>query len=96
MKSGNICVPLNPAIELENLDKVLAKTGSTLAFISKRYQQRFASCGFTVYDDDSLKYWNTAEANNSTVADKATFDENRLAEIIFTSGSTGSRRVMIT
>ena len=97
MKSGNICVPLNPAIELENLDKVLAKTGSTLAFISKRYQQRFASYGLTVYDDDSLKNWNTAEANNSTVADKVTFDENRLAEIIFTSGSTGEQKgVMIT
>jgi len=46
LKSGNVCVPLNPAIEFENLEKVLHKTGSTLAFISKRYQQRFAGYRF--------------------------------------------------
>ena len=63
LKSGNICVPLNPAIELENLDKVLEKTGAELAFISKRYQQRFASYGFNVYDDDSLKTWNEKPGN---------------------------------
>ncbi|MFH1118783.1 MAG: AMP-binding protein [Bacteroidota bacterium] len=97
MKSGNICVPLNPAIELENLDKVLAKTGSTLAFISKRYQQKFAAYGFGIYDDDSINRWceNTPEIN-SGVKD-VSFDEKRLAEIIFTSGSTGEQKgVMIS
>jgi len=97
MKSGNICVPLNPAIEPENLDKVLAKTGSTLAFISKRYQQRFVSYGFTVYDDETFKNWTSAEDNGSPETGKTPFDETRLAEIIFTSGSTGEQKgVMIT
>jgi len=97
MKSGNICVPLNPAIEPENLDKVLAKTGSVLAFISKRYQQRFASYGFTVYDDDWLKNEGTAGENVSSDSGITPFDDSRLAEIIFTSGSTGEQKgVMIT
>lgn len=97
MKSGNICVPLNPAIELENLDKVLEKTGSTIAFISKRYQQRFSDYGFTVYDDSSVKNWcGLAEENLISVSDQS-FDENRIAEIIFTSGSTGEQKgAMIT
>ncbi len=97
MKSGNICVPLNPAIEFENLDKVLEKTGAILAFISKRYQQRFAGYGFTVYDDESVKSWCELTENDSYSAADHAFDENRLAEIIFTSGSTGEQKgAMIT
>lgn len=97
LKSGNICVPLNPAIELENLDKVLEKTGAELAFISKRYQQRFASYGFNIYDDDLLKSWNEKPGNQDENYSDLSFDETRLAEIIFTSGSTGEQKgVMIT
>jgi acyl-CoA synthetase (AMP-forming)/AMP-acid ligase II len=95
MKSGNICVPLNPAIELENLDKVLEKTGSTIAFISKKYQQRFSGYKFTVYDDSSVRNW-CNDSEETTVSDQP-FDENRIAEIIFTSGSTGEQKgAMIT
>ncbi|NTW72981.1 MAG: AMP-binding protein [Eubacteriaceae bacterium] len=97
MKSGNICVPLNPSIELENLDKVLEKTESTLAFISKRYQQRFAKYGFTVYDDETVKTWSNNSSGLRPSAEDQAFDESRLAEIIFTSGSTGEQKgVMIS
>lgn len=97
LKSGNICVPLNPAIELENLDKVVEKTGSTIAFISKKYQQRFSGYGFTVYDDSSVKNWcGIPEEDVISVSDQS-FEENRIAEIIFTSGSTGEQKgAMIT
>lgn len=97
MKSGNICVPLNPAIELENLDKVLAKTGSTLAFISKRYQQRFKDYNFTVYDDSTVEEWCRADVPEDIEYPEPDFDGHRLAELIFTSGSTGDQKgVMIT
>ncbi len=97
MKSGNICVPLNPAIEMENLEKVLEKTGSSLAFISRKYQQRFSGYGFTVYDDESVKSWCSLPQVDETSARDHSFDENRLAEIIFTSGSTGEQKgAMIT
>lgn len=97
LKSGNVCVPLNPAIELENLDKVLEKTGSTLAFVSKRYQARFASYGFKVFDDESIKSWYELPGTEESVNDEQNFDGHRLAEIIFTSGSTGEQKgAMIT
>ncbi|MBK6962593.1 MAG: AMP-binding protein [Bacteroidales bacterium] len=92
MKSGNICVPLNPAIEMENLDKVLEKTGASLAFISRKYQQRFSGYGFTVYDDESVKSWCSLPQVDETSDKDHSFDENRLAEIIFTSGSTGEQK----
>ena len=97
MKSGNICVPLNPAIELENLDKVIEKTGSTLAFISKRYQQRFAGYGFTVFDDEQITNWHESTEKADQSAWDTSFDDSRIAEIIFTSGSTGEQKgVMIS
>lgn len=95
IKSGNICIPLNPAIETENLDKVLLKTKSTLAFISKRYETLFADYPFTVFNSDTLKSW-FLEGTKSIVP-SLDFDEQRVAEIIFTSGSTGEQKgVMIT
>ena len=95
IKSGNICVPLNPAIETENLDKVLHKTKSSLAFISKRYKPRFADYTFTVFDNDKVKSWWLEETE--ITAPSTDFDEHRVAEIIFTSGSTGEQKgVMIS
>lgn len=92
LKSGNICVPLNPAIETENLDKVLEKTGASLAFISRKYQQRFSGYGFRVYDDESVKSWCSQPQEEEVSSTDNSFDENRLAEIIFTSGSTGEQK----
>ncbi len=97
MKSGNIVVPLNPAIETENLGKVLEKTGSTIAFISKRYQSRFAGYNFTVYDQESTEAWFTSASAGKSYLPEKEFDDRRIAEIIFTSGSTGEQKgVMIT
>lgn len=95
IKSGNICIPLNPAIEPENLDKVLHKTNASLAFISKRFTKRFESYPFTVWNNDTVNQWCTSDTVEMAVAPD--FDEQRLAEIIFTSGSTGEQKgVMIT
>ena len=94
MKSGNICIPLNPNIEPENLNKVLEMTGASLAFVSKRHQAKFSGYDFTVYHQDHLEEW--GQSNEPLKTDLA-FDDSRLAEIIFTSGSTGEQKgVMIT
>ena len=94
MKSGNICVPLNPNIEPENLKRVREMTGSSLAFVSKRHQAKFSEYDFTVYNQDDLEEWGQRK---EAVETYLTFDDNRLAEIIFTSGSTGEQKgVMIT
>lgn len=94
MKSGNICVPLNPNIEPENLNKVLEMTGASLAFISKRNQAKFSGYDFKVYNQDNIEEWGQS---TTAVEIDPTFNESRLAEIIFTSGSTGEQKgVMIT
>ncbi len=35
LKSGNICIPLNYAIEQSNLDYIINTTESTIVFITK-------------------------------------------------------------
>jgi acyl-CoA synthetase (AMP-forming)/AMP-acid ligase II len=97
MKSGNICVPLNPAIEPENLRKILDKTDSGTAFAGKKYSTRFIDFPFEIINEDAVISW-IAEPNVLLEEGQdLQFDGNRLAEIIFTSGSTGEQKgVMIT
>lgn len=97
MKSGNVCVPLNPAIEPENLQKILTKTSSDLAFVNKKYTARFESFSFKILDEESVNNWLANDNALLSNGSDGTFDDNRLAEIIFTSGSTGEQKgVMIT
>jgi acyl-CoA synthetase (AMP-forming)/AMP-acid ligase II len=96
MKSGNICVPLNPNIEPENLEKVVTKTGSNTAFVNKKYTSRYGNFSFQIFDEERIGQW-LADDNQSLIKNVSEFDGNRLAEIIFTSGSTGEQKgVMIT
>ena len=96
LKSGNVCVPLNPNIEPENLQKIVSKTGSKVAFVNKKYTARFSSFAFQVFDEEAVKPL-IDQALTSPGNFNPEFDENRLAEIIFTSGSTGEQKgVMIT
>ncbi len=96
MKSGNVCVPLNPSIEDNNLNFVAELCDSKIAFISSSLQH-------TKWDFIEKVYYaipETINGNNKlslNLFDEDKFDENRLAEIIFTSGSTGEPKgVMIT
>ncbi|REE25107.1 acyl-CoA synthetase (AMP-forming)/AMP-acid ligase II [Winogradskyella pacifica] len=95
LKSGNICVPLNFAIEQGNLDYILNTTESALVFISKPLKRKleFNSNIHLIDEDESLEireHQNILEMNSN-------FDSNRVAEIIFTSGSTGEPKgVMIS
>lgn len=96
LKSGNICIPLNPAIEIENLVQILGKTEVGHAFVSRRYVEKFKNLSFDLLSDDYIKTSNEEIRNNNT-EDTAGFDDKRLAEIIFTSGSTGEQKgVLIT
>jgi acyl-CoA synthetase (AMP-forming)/AMP-acid ligase II len=91
LKSGNICVPLNPNIEAGIFKGILNSVKSKLAFIGKRHLNRFEQFDLKIFDidfDDPIGIKNNIED---------VFDENRTAEIIFTSGSTGEQKgVMIT
>ena len=96
LKSGNICVPLNPNIEPENLEKVISKTDSKTAFVNKKYISRYGNFSFQIFDEERINTW-LDETNHTSHENESEFDGTRLAEIIFTSGSTGEQKgVMIT
>lgn len=87
LKSGNICVPLNFAIEQENLDEILSTTESTTVFISKPLQRKLEICSTIAIIDEEKT---AAILEHQTILDfNIDFNHQRIAEIIFTSGSTG-------
>lgn len=88
IKSGNICVPLNPSIEQDNLDYIVGLTDCKLGFISKTVRSALnISNTPRISESDLNDILRTPEIDDDISANG--FDENRLAEIIFTSGSTG-------
>jgi len=95
LKSGNVCIPLNFAIEQSNLDYILNKTESTNVFITKSLKPKinFNEEVQLIDEEESLRIIDDQNIINFNSG----FDEDRLAEIIFTSGSTGEPKgVMIS
>jgi acyl-CoA synthetase (AMP-forming)/AMP-acid ligase II len=94
LKSGNICIPLNPNIEKENFDNIFKKTEVELSFINKRHKDRFKHYNLTILDEDFL-----VSTNEDLFLPEidTNFAEHSIAEVIFTSGSTGEQKgVQIT
>lgn len=88
MKSGNVCVPLNPIIEQENLDFIIKTTGCKYFFIPQKTSEKYSTSNATIINETGLDNI----VNSPTQTDESfieQFDENRLAQILFTSGSTG-------
>ena len=96
MKSGNVCVPLNPAIEEANLSYIVELCGAKIAFIAESMQKR----NWDLIENVIFDYSELLKINGNYepgILDQNDFDEERVAEIIFTSGSTGEPKgVMIT
>ena len=95
LKSGNVCVPLNFAIEQENLDFILETTDCMTVFMAKTLQSKQQlNKGVQLIDEVALA--EIIEGQDIVPFD-AQFNDNNLAEIIFTSGSTGTPKgVMIS
>jgi len=85
LKSGNICVPLNPGIEQESFNFIQKKTNSTTGFFSEITRKRL---------EPSIEFINEKilsdiiNHEDNTLVPEPEFDIERIAEIIFTSGST--------
>ena len=95
LKSGNVCVPLNFAIEQDNFDYISQLTECTTFIITKRLQTSLQTHqASTVINEDGL---HAILQQEFKPVHHSNFDNNRLAEIIFTSGSTGEPKgVMIS
>jgi long-chain acyl-CoA synthetase len=91
LKSGNVCIPLDPNIEKENLNYINGLTNPVLTFLTRDYEKKldleYDKCIFpdTLYDSE-------VEPGKHTDKD---FDKENTAEIIFTSGSTGKPKGVV-
>ncbi|MBE0674266.1 MAG: AMP-binding protein [Bacteroidales bacterium] len=95
IKSGNICIPLDPSIEKENFRYIYDLTLPKLIFLTPDVERRLE------LESSSISVLPDSEALiGSSISEEAftqEFDRERCAEIIFTSGSTGKPKgVMIS
>ncbi|MCX7550940.1 AMP-binding protein [Xanthomarina sp. F2636L] len=95
LKSGNVCVPLNFAIEQDNLDFILNTTECDTVFMAKSAHSKYEipSKIHVIEELDLQQILATQIIDDYGVE----VEKNQLAEIIFTSGSTGAPKgVMIS
>jgi acyl-CoA synthetase (AMP-forming)/AMP-acid ligase II len=93
IKSGNVCIPLDPSIEKDNFDYIQGLTNPALIFSSKENVQRLSlNHNIIIFPDTLINFQSKADKLSDKDLNKET-----CAEIIFTSGSTGKPKgVMIS
>ena len=85
IKSGNVCIPLDPNIEAENFTYISQLTKPVLIFMTRDLERKLnISSGKFIFPDTI----DDPEFKGSLFSDEDFSTEN-CAEIIFTSGSTG-------
>lgn len=94
IKSGNVCIPLDPNIEKENFGYISGLTKPVMIFMTRDIEPRLElNSGKFIFPDTI----NNAEYKLPYIEDKEDFDKEACAEIIFTSGSTGEPKgVMVS
>lgn len=94
LKSGNVCIPLDPNIEKENLSYIAGLTKPEMIFITRDLQNKLSVEKFRCVTPDQMPAAETEQGFNP-VYDRLVSES--CAEIIFTSGSTGKPKgVMIS
>lgn len=94
LKSGNICIPLDPYIEKDNFEYIGGLTNPSMVFLTEDIGKRLAVSEYRcIYPGDVPEIERAPVARNFPPE----FDREKCAEIIFTSGSTGKPKgVMIS
>jgi len=94
IKSGNICIPLDPGIEKENYKYIHDLTDPKLIFLTREVEKRLELNSDLAWYPDTLP--SSVEKYPEEIPGSK-FDREKCAEIIFTSGSTGKPKgVMIS
>lgn len=90
IKSGNICIPLDPGIEKENFDYISQLTNPSLTFITKDIHKKLSlTSEKCIFPDFGYNY------NSAAYDPDNNFDSESTAELIFTSGSTGKPKGVV-
>lgn len=95
LKSGNICIPLNPNIEADGFIEISGKTSAELIFISNRFRRKYSDLTSSITDQSQVDLWMQSVQFDPDITQEADFDDSRVAEIIFTSGSTGEQKGVV-
>jgi len=94
IKSGNICIPLDPNIEKENLEYISRLTNPVLIFLTRDIERKIPAGSVKCIFPDTI---GNEEFKVPALEKEGEFDDQKCAEIIFTSGSTGiPKGVMIS
>ena len=95
LKSGNTCIPLDYAIEQNNLDHIINSTECNTIFVDKMAKRKIeVSSNIKLIDEHhSIQI----VLNQNILKLNTNFNTSQIAEIIYTSGSTGKPKgVMIS
>jgi long-chain acyl-CoA synthetase len=94
LKSGNVCIPLDPNIEKENFNYIAGLTNPDLVFVTSEIEPKLPLEKYKRIVQAGLK---SIINETSTIGVPDYPDSEKCAEIIFTSGSTGKPKgVMIS
>jgi len=94
IKSGNVCIPLDPNIEKDNLDYISRLTEPVMIFMTRDIEKKIPEGNIKAIFPDTIS---SEEFKSSFPEATGTESDEDCAEIIFTSGSTGiPKGVMIS
>ena len=94
IKSGNICIPLDPNIESENYNFIFNLTNPAAIFTTGQIKEKLGIKDVKCIQPEDLTGYTSISTDSR---EPEMTDENDCAEIIFTSGSTGKPKgVMIS
>ena len=88
IKSGNVCIPINPAAKREITEFIIKETKPELCIVQAKFKRNVEE--FNLNLQSELNFENIINEQNNTVHTdiKTSFDKEQTAEIIYTSGST--------